>query len=101
MITITQAKELVRKHPKRIADFTRQRVEPGFLKRTVVVNYVLYNYNSFLGNNWRKALSIGDGNLYGIRFVSTDRGKVGVPNLDLLVYENPFKEEGFFTMSFN
>jgi hypothetical protein len=98
-MNITQAKELVKKNPKRISDFTRQKVEPGFLKRAVKVNYFLYNYNSCLRNNWRKAFSVGDGKLYGVKLVSTDGGKVAIPNPDLIIYQTPFRKDGSFVIN--
>lgn len=97
-MNITQAKELVKAHPKRLGEFTRQRVKPGFLKRVVKVNHFLYDYNSSLGATWRNAFSVGDGKLYGVKLVSTDGRKVATPNLDLIVYESPLKADGIFEL---
>lgn len=75
------ARELVRKHPKRIGRFVRERFTSK-LKNLVSVNWVGYRSGNRMG------ASIGDGKIYALRLESCDpHGKVLVPNLDIVLAE--------------
>lgn len=73
-MTLTEAKQLVRRFPKRVGPYRRNRLTN--LNAITTVNWMLYQG---LGNC--NAASIGDGNIYGLKLQSSDGGKVFTPDL--------------------
>jgi hypothetical protein len=88
-VNIQQAKELVKANPKHVGGFIRAKIN-GKIANIKTVNWMLYSFNSSTGQTF-PAASIGDGKLYGVRV----KNGVLVPNLDIVVYENPLQNDVF------
>lgn len=92
----TEARNFVKKNPKRIEGFVRAKLGIGVIARTVKINFIRYDFESFTGQNWRYGYSIGDGKVYGHKVVKSEEGIwIDSPNLETVCAKIATDDECF------
>ena len=75
-MNFTQAREFVKANPKRIGSFVRVKLPAGAIKRSTVINFIRYDFDSFTGQSWRYGYSTGDGKVYGHKAIKSEHGLI-------------------------